>query len=120
MKDVFDELFLLNPKVSTSVAFLLGLLLVGDLTTSEQNLVGNWIILVGQTILTNASSQNAIESRLHNSFNINSHEVKSLYNPISYDLNNLKNIFNKFNSNEIDIIYKMIKDLEYKLNQIKK
>lgn len=120
MKGVFEELFLLNPRVSSSVAFLLGLLLVGDLSTSEQNLVGNWLILVGQTILSNASAQNVIENKLYNNFNLNSHEVKSIYNPISYDINKLKEIFKKFNPSEIDIVYKIIDELDEKIKQIKK
>lgn len=119
MKKSFDELFYINPKVSTSVSFILGLLLTSDLSVSEQNLVGNWIIMLGQTILTNASCQSVIESKINNNININSNEIKSIYNPFIYDINTIKSIVSKFNK-ETDIIMDMIKDLETKINEIKK
>ena len=73
MNKSFHDLFNTNPRYSTSISFILGLLLVDSLTAPEQNMLGNWIILMGQTILTNAASQNIIESRISgNIFNINS------------------------------------------------
>ena len=87
MKDCFDDLFNINPTYSTSISFLLGLLLVSDLNTAEQNMLGNWIILLGQTILTNAGAQNVIESRIQGvRYNINSKEIKCVYNPPVYNI----------------------------------
>lgn len=87
MNKSFHDLFNTNPRYSTSISFILGLLLVDSLTAPEQNMLGNWIILMGQTILTNAASQNIIESRISgNIFNINSKEVKCIYNPPVYDI----------------------------------
>lgn len=123
MKDSFDDLFNINPTYSTSIAFILGLLLVSDLNTSEQGMLGNWIILLGQTILTNASAQNVIESRIQgNRYNINSKEVKSIYNPVYYDINKLKEIINKFypNNNELNSIKKYLDELNKKIDEIKK
>lgn len=124
MNNSFNDLFNINPKLSSSVAFILGLLLVDNLNTSEQNLLGNWIILVGQTIITNASSQNLIESRIQgNKLNINSKEIKCIYNPIVYDINNIKKIINDFypqNNIEIDTLYKIITELKEKIEKIKK
>lgn len=123
MKDSFDDLFNINPTYSTSIAFILGLLLVSDLNTPEQNMLGNWIILLGQTILTNASAQNVIESRIQgNRYNINSKEVKSIYNPIYYDINKVKDIINKFypNNNELNSIKKYLDELNRKIEEIKK
>ena len=123
MKDSFDDLFNINPTYSTSIAFILGLLLVSDLNTPEQNMLGNWIILLGQTILTNASAQNIIESRIHgNRYNINSKEVKSVYNPVYYDIRKVKEIINKFypNSNELNSIKKYLDELSKKIDEIKK
>lgn len=123
MKDSYDDLFNINPTYSTSIAFILGLLLVSDLNTPEQNMLGNWIILLGQTILTNASAQNIIESRIQgNRYNINSKEVKSVYNPVYYDIRKVKEIINKFypNSNELNSIKKYLDELSKKIDEIKK
>ncbi|MGM9877784.1 MAG: hypothetical protein ACI33S_03950 [Bacilli bacterium] len=124
MNNSFNDLFNLNPRLSTSVAFILGLILVDNLNTSEQNLVGNWIISVGQTILTNATCQNLIESRVQGTkVNINSKEIKCAYNPVMYDINKIKKIINEFypkNNAEIDTLYKIINELKDKIEQIKK
>ena len=124
MKDNFDDLFNINPTYSTSIAFILGLLLVSDLNTPEQNMLGNWIILLGQTVLTNASAQNVIESRLQGRrYNINSKEVKSIYNPVYYDIKKIKEIIEQVypNSNkELSIIKKSLDDLYKKIEELKK
>ena len=123
MKDSFDDLFNINPTYSTSIAFILGLLLVSDLNTFEQGMLGNWIILLDQTILTNASAQNVIEARIQgNRYNINSKEVKSIYNPVYYDINKLKEIIKKFypNNNELNSIKKYLDELNKKIDEIKK
>ena len=123
MKDSFDDLFNINPTYSTSIAFILGLLLVSDLNTFEQGMLGNWIILLGQTILTNASAQNVIEARIQsNRYNINSKEIKSIYNPVYYDINKLREIIKKFypNNNELNSIKKYLDELNRKIDEIKK
>ena len=124
MKDSFDDLFNINPKYSTSIAFILGLILVNDLNVPEQNMLGNWIILLGQTILTNAGAQNIIESRINqNRYNINSREFKCIYNPIYYDINKVREIIKKVypdNKQELQIIYNMLNELKEKLDKIKK
>ena len=124
MKECFEDLFNINPRYSTSVSFILGLILVDSLNTAEQNMIGNWLILLGQTILTNASAQNVIESRIQGTrYNINSKEVKSIYNPIVYDINKIKNIIKQVypNSiNDINVLYKSIEQIKQKLDQIKK
>ena len=77
MNKSFHEIFNTNPRLSTSISFILGLLLVDNLTAPEQNMLGNWIILLGQTILTNAASQNIIEGRIKGGLiNINSKEAQ--------------------------------------------
>ena len=124
MKECFDDLFNINPRYSTSISFILGLVLVDSLNTAEQNMLGNWFILLGQTILTNASAQNVIESRLQGTrYNINSKEVKSIYNPVYYDINKIRNIIKTVypnSNNDIKILYKSIEELKKKLEQIEK
>ena len=124
MKECFEDLFNINPRYSTSISFILGLVLVDSLNTAEQNMIGNWIILLGQTILTNAGAQNVIESRIQGTrYNINSKEVKSIYNPVYYDIDKIRKIIKQVypNSiNDINILYKSINELKNKIEQLKK
>lgn len=124
MNKSFNELFNINPRYSTSISFILGLLLIDSLDTSEQNMLGNWIILLGQTILTNAASQNLIESRIQGEkININSKKIKSIYDPIIYDINKIKQIINNVypnNTADINALSNAIKELNDKINQLKK
>lgn len=124
MNKTFNDLFDTNPRFSTSIAFILGLVLVDSLNTSEQNMLGNWIILLGQTILTNASAQNVIESRIQGTkVNINSKKVKSIYNPIVYDINKIREIVHKVypnNSADLNALSKALDDLNKKIDLLKK
>lgn len=124
MKRSFDDIFNTNPRYSTTVGFILGLVLVDNLTAPEQNMLGNWIILIGQTILTNAASQNIIESRISGGIiNINSKEVKCIYNPIIYDMNKIRKIIKDVypsSNRDIDVLKKAIDELNKKLDELKK
>lgn len=124
MKESFHEIFNTNPRYSTSVGFILGLLLIDNLTAPEQNMLGNWIILIGQTILTNAASQNIIESRISgNLININSKEAKCIYNPPIYNIEKIKEIIKDLypnSENDINILNKMVNNLQEEINKLKK
>lgn len=124
MKESYDDIFNTNPRYSTTIGFILGLVLVDSLTAPEQNMLGNWIILIGQTILTNAASQNIIESRINGGIiNINSKEVKCLYNPVIYDIEKIRKIIRDVypSSNcDIDVLKKAIDEINKKLDKLKK
>ena len=124
MRESYDDIFNTNTRYSTTIGFILGLVLVDSLTAPEQNMLGNWIILIGQTILTNAASQNIIESRITGGIiNINSKEVKCLYNPVIYDIEKIRKIIKDVypsSNNEVDILKKAIDELNKKLDQLKK
>ena len=124
MRESYDDIFNTNPRYSTTIGFILGLVLVDSLTAPEQNMLGNWIILIGQTILTNAASQNIIESRITGGIiNINSKEVKCLYNPVIYDIEKIRKIIKEVypsSNSEVDILKKAIDELNKKLDQLKK
>lgn len=124
MNKAFNDLFNTNPRFSTSISFILGLLLVDNLTAPEQNMLGNWIILLGQTILTNAASQNIIESRINGTIiNINSKEVKCIYNPLVYNIETIRNIINQIypdNNNDIETLQNILNDLQKQINELKK
>ena len=124
MNKSFHEIFNTNPRLSTSISFILGLLLVDNLTAPEQNMLGNWIILLGQTILTNAASQNIIEGRIKGGIiNINSKEVKCLYNPPVYGMETIKRIIKQVypsHSVDLDVLTNMVEELKSKIDEIKK
>lgn len=124
MKQSYDDIFNTNPRYSTTVGFILGLVLVDSLTAPEQNMLGNWIILIGQTILTNAASQNIIESRINGGIiNINSKEVKCLYNPVIYDIEKIRKIIREVypsSNSDIDVLKQAIDELNKKLDELKK
>ncbi len=124
MNQIFNDIFNLNPRYSTTIGFIIALILVDNLNAAEQNLVGNWFELVGQAILTNAASQTVIESRATgNIININSKEVKCAYNPPVYDINKIKKIINQLypnNKNEVDILLKSLKELQKKVEELQK
>ena len=91
-----EDLFKLNPKVSSAICLLIGYLLMDDLTSNEQNVLGNWLMLISQLLITTSASQALIERRVQGPvMNINSKEVKSLYNPIKYNIETLREILNE-------------------------
>ena len=124
MRKSINNLFNINPKFSTTAAFVIGLILIDDLTAIEQNAVGEWLILLGQTLITNSGLQMVIENKIsNNNININSKELKSIYNPTIYDINKTKDLLNKLYptyKNEFASLLKIIKKLEKEINNIKK
>ena len=66
MKKKLNSIFNINPKYSTIIAFILGLILIDDFTAAEQNAIGEWLILIGQTLLTNSGLQVVVENRVNN------------------------------------------------------
>lgn len=68
----------LDPHLFSLLAVAVGFAVVDDLNANEQNSIGNWIILVGQYILTHAAQQQLIEGRIeNNNININSRKHKN-------------------------------------------
>ena len=103
----------INPQVFSFLAVLVGSALIGDYDVNEQNSIGNWLILVGQFMLTNAAQQQLIEGRIEH--NINSKEHKS---GGSYYANNSKS--NQNQRLEVDFLLDAVAKLQQELNNIKK
>ena len=62
-----------DPHLFSMLAVTVGFSCVGNYNANEQNAIGNWLILVGQYILTHAAQQQLLEARLeNNNLNINS------------------------------------------------
>lgn len=106
----------IHPTTYNLIAVAIGLVLVGDLSANEQNSLGNWFMLLGQYLDTNAAQQQLIESRLENSnININSHKHKNGGSPFTSDNN-------KSNQNqrmEVDFLLEAIDKIYQELNSIK-
>ncbi len=106
----------IDPQVFSFIAVLIGSACVGDYSANEQNSIGNWLILVGQFILTNAAQQQMIEARLENSnININSREHKM---GGSYYANNGKS--NQNQRDEVEFLLEAVKNIEKELQNLKK
>lgn len=52
-----------SPRIFTLSAFIIGFILIDDLDSSEQNALGSWFMLLGQTLCTNASDHFVKERR---------------------------------------------------------
>ena len=102
-------LFTLNPKVSTALAVLIGYALLDDLNAQEQNVLGNWLMLIAQLIITNATSQQLIENYVlsaNNYININSAELKNNYSPLFYDIDKLREVINNLHPWQKNALFK--------------
>lgn len=52
-----------SPRTFTSSAIFVAYLLMNDLTINEQNAIGDWLMLVGQVLQTNASQRQILDDR---------------------------------------------------------
>ena len=117
-----SELFNTNPIVSTTICSIIGLSLIGDLTAQEQNVLGNWLMLIAQELITNAASQGLIQNKLsNNQVNINSKNIKKAYYPFIYNINELYKVLNGENINQckstIDLFKKAINKINEEINK---
>ena len=106
----------IHPTTYNLIAVAVAIVLVGDLNANEQNSLGNWFLLLGQYLATNAAQQQLIESRIENTnININSRKSKSGGGPYTTD-NNVSNQNQRgevdFLLNSIDKIYKELNDMK--------
>lgn len=65
----------INANVFTFSAIAVGYLLIDQLNPAEQNSLGNWFMLVGQVLATNASQQQVLNNRNNASSSSNMHVV---------------------------------------------
>ncbi|MDE5539642.1 MAG: hypothetical protein K2J20_04070 [Bacilli bacterium] len=105
----------IDPQLFAWLAAVIGSASIGDYTANEQNSFGNWLILVGQFVLTAAAQQTLIEARLEsNNININSQEHKS---GGSFYANGSPS--NQTQRAEVDFLLDAVARLERELNNIK-
>lgn len=87
----------MNPYTFTGSAIIIGLYLTGELDSSEQASIGNWLQLIGLTIQTYASQQSLISTKEnkknHQNWNTNSDDLETLskvIDKIQDELNHLR------------------------------
>lgn len=106
----------IDPQLFAWLACVVGSACVGDYTANEQNSFGNWLILVGQFVLTTAAQQTLIEARLEsNNININSREHK---NGGSFYANSSKS--NQTQREEVDFLLSAVDNIRQELEKLKK
>ena len=68
----------INWRYTTLLATFIGYLVCGDFTVKEQIAIGNWILQIGQTIMTNSTYQDMLEGRIigREKINLNSRNFK--------------------------------------------
>jgi len=118
----------INSRLAVIIATTLGFLIMDDFDATEQVAIGNWIVQVGQTIITNATYQQMVQSRIIGSerINLNSREFKCGGDPFIFracDMNsrdlydNLKSIVT---DEEIVYLQKALKVLSEEMDKLKK
>ena len=105
----------INPTVFTVAGAIAGALCVGDYDDFELNAIGNWIIFVGQYLLTYAAQMQLIEQRIDgNNINVNSKQYKSGGSPYT---NNGKS--NQNQRMEVDYLLEAVKKMEEELEKLR-
>lgn len=82
------------PKLFTLSAVAIGYLLIDDSTATEQNALGNWLMLVAQVLCTNAYYQQLQAERSNPSNSPNDEEVlamlQKMVNALSQEIEEIK------------------------------
>lgn len=108
-----------DPHLFAMLAVTVGFASVGDYNANEQNSIGNWLILVGQYILTHAAQQQLIETRLeNNNLNINSQKNKNGQGGPFTD--NEQGKSNQTQREEVDFLLNAVQKIQKELENLKK
>ena len=85
----------ISPKISSLSAVAVGYLLLDDLFASEQNALGNWLMLVAQVLSTNAyfkQLQSEYQNEKSNNYKMASEVdiLKRMKDALEKEINNLE------------------------------
>ena len=108
-----------DPHLFSILAVSVGFACVGDYNANEQNSIGNWLILVGQYILTHAAQQQLIEARLENN-NLNTNSQKHKNGTGGPFTDNERGKSNQTQRDEVDFLLNAIEDIKRELENIKR
>ena len=85
----------IDPYSYTTSAFIIGLLLIDNLTPAEQNSVGNWFMMIGQVLETSASQQQVINNYSNSNSNTSSSSNNDIVNDNIQSIKKAVNIINE-------------------------
>lgn len=80
----------INPKLFTLSAVGVGYLLIDDLTSNEQNALGNWLMLVAQILCTNAFYRQVLNERNANNTLDTLNMLNKMNNALNSEINKIK------------------------------
>ncbi len=94
----------INAPTFTLSAIAIGYVLISDLGPAEQNTIGNWFLLIGQVLCTNAAQQQVINNNQNaqpNQNNQSTGNTQGIVNDFNIDtvkrsINIMNNEINKF------------------------
>ncbi len=66
--------------IFTTTGIVIAFLLINDLTSTEQNNIGNWLEMIGQILITNSNQQELIENKKNTDEIELLNKVKSIIN----------------------------------------
>ena len=78
------------PKLFTISAVAVGLILIDDSTATEQNALGNWLMLVAQVLCTNAYYKQLQTERSRMTDKDTVEMLKKMVNALNKEINNMK------------------------------
>lgn len=115
----------MDPQTFIVIAEMIGNFIGGDTPFNVQNAIGNWLMLIGQAIVTYNAQQQYFEGGPGrcfdcNNFNINNPDVNKENNNVNQNNNNVNQGDNGKNyDEELIMITKKINELNIRDNKIK-
>ncbi|MDE6284551.1 MAG: hypothetical protein K2M17_02300 [Bacilli bacterium] len=107
----------IDPHAFSLIAVGVGYALVGHYNANEQNSIGNWLVLVGQYMLTHAAQQQLIEARIeNNNINTNTNNFKQTGNPFT---DNNVNKSNQTQRTEVEFLLDAVQRIMAELDEIR-
>ena len=107
-----------DPHLFAMLAVTVGFASVGDYNANEQNSIGDWLILVGQYILTHAAQQQLIEARLENN-NLNTNSKKHKNGTGGPFTDNEMGKSNQTQRDEVEFLLDAVEKIRQELNNLK-
>lgn len=83
-----------SPKTFTLSAVVVGYILIDDLNSTEQNALGNWLMLVAQVLCTNAYYNQLLNERKKPNDKETINMLVSLVNALNKEINDIKEYIN--------------------------
>lgn len=113
----------LNPNFFAFMADILGAVMAENLPFNVQNAIGNWLVLVGQVLITYNSQQQYFQAGPGRYYNLN---FKNVDNPFCQTSNNTNTTTQTSNDTQNssptqeDLLQKTLKNYENEINKLKK